>query len=95
MAIYFSENLESKDLSLEKRFAFGQDYGDQWFSLATRPAWEMIKNTDLESVAEHASSQSALQKFGCGLRRARAAVIKTRKGLKRGLKRRLRRLARN
>ena len=95
MAIYFSEKLESRDLSLEKRFAFGQDYGAPWFSLATRPAWEMIKNTDLESLAEHASSQNRLQKVGYELRRVRAAVIKTRRGLKRGLKKRLRRLSRD
>lgn len=87
MAIFFSENLESKDLSLDKQFAFGQDYFDRWASLATRPAWEMIKNTDLEQVSNYAASQSTLQKLGYEWRRAWSVVVSNRRRLRRSLRR--------
>ena len=86
MAIYFGENLESRDLSLEKRFAFGQDYLTRWSSLATRPAWDVIKRTDLEDVPEDASSQNTLQRVGYEVRRARAAVARTRRRLRKKLR---------
>ncbi len=87
MAIFFSENLESKDLSLDKRFAFGQDYLSRWSSLATRPAWEMIKNTDLEQVSKYAGSQSTLQKLAYEWRRAWAVVVRNRRRFRRSLRR--------
>lgn len=85
MAIFFSKNLESKDLSLEKRFAFGQDYLDRWASLATQPAWEMIKDTNLEQVSKYAASQSTLQKVGYESRRAWAVVVRNRRRFRRSL----------
>jgi hypothetical protein len=87
MAIYFSAGLESEDLSLDKRFAFGQDYLDRWSPLATRAAWEMIGNTDLERVSKHAASQNALQKLGYELRRIWAAVVRNRRSIRRSLRR--------
>jgi hypothetical protein len=74
MAIYFADELESLDLSLDKRFAFGQDYMGRWSSLATRPAWELIRHTNLEEIPEHASSQSRAARIAYELRRARAFV---------------------
>lgn len=76
MAIYFSDKMDSWDLSLRKRYAFGQDYLRRWSSLATRPAWEILKNTDLENVPEHASSQNTLQRLGYELRRTWAVVLR-------------------
>jgi hypothetical protein len=90
MAIYFGQALGSKDLSLEKRFAFGQDYGERWFSLATRPAWEMIQKTDLEEIPEDAASQTALQRAHYEWRRVRGKVVRTRRKVKRRLRRLLR-----
>jgi hypothetical protein len=87
MAIYFSEALESEDLSLEKRYAFGQDYLDRWSPQATRAAWDMIRNTDLDRVSEHAASQNMLQKVGYETRRAWAAVVRGRRRIRRRLRR--------
>ena len=87
MAMYFSKNLESTDLSLGKRFAFGQDYLGRWSDLATRPAWEVIKNTDMEHVSRHAASQNMLQKVGYESRRVWAAVIRNRRAFRRNLRR--------
>lgn len=87
MVIFFSDQLPSEDLSLNKRFAFGQDYFDRWSSLATRPAWEMIKDTDLEQVAKHAASQSTLHKLGYEWRRACSVVVSNRRRLRRNLRR--------
>jgi len=87
MAIYFSENLESRDLSLDKRYAFGQDYLGRWSPQATRAAWEMIQDTDLQHVSKHAASQNALQKLGYESRRAWAALVKNQRQFRRGLRR--------
>lgn len=87
MAIYFSEDLESRDLSIDRRFAFGQDYLDRWHAQATRAAWDVIKRTDLERVSKHATSQSALQRVGYELRRARAVAARARRELRRNLSR--------
>lgn len=87
MAIFFSDRLASKDLSLAKRFAFGQDYFDRWASLATRPAWEMIKNTDLEQVSKYAATQSTLQKLIYEWRRAWSVVVSNRRRFRRSLRR--------
>jgi len=87
MAIYFSGNLESRDLSVDKRYAFGQDYLGRWSPRATRAAWEMIKNTDLERVSEDAASQNALQRIGYETRRAWAAVVRNKREFRRGLRR--------
>jgi len=74
MAIYFAEHLESLDLSLGKRFAFGQDYVGRWSSLATRPAWEIMRHRDLEEVPRDAASQDGWQRLAYELRRAWASV---------------------
>jgi len=87
MAIYFSENLESKDLSVDKRFAFGQDYLGRWNPLATHAAWEMIKNTNLEQVSKHAASQNQLQKLAYESRRVWATVIRNQRQFRRSLRR--------
>jgi len=87
MAIYFSEALESEDLSLEKRFAFGQDYLDRWSPRATRAAWDIIRSTDLERVSKHAASQNLLQKIGYESRKAWAAVARSRRRLRGSLRR--------
>ena len=87
MAIYFGEKLESLDLSLEMRFAFGQDYMGRWSPLATRPAWEMIRHTNLEEVPEQASSPSRAARIAYELRRAWAFVLRSRRKLRRALRR--------
>jgi hypothetical protein len=83
LAIYFSDALESRDLSLEKRFVFGQDYLDGWSSLATRPAWEIMKKTSLEEIPKHTASQALAQRVGYGLRRVWARVVTLRRRIRR------------
>lgn len=91
MAIYFARDLPTLDLSLEKRFAFGQDYLGRWSSLAARPAWDLIKRTDLERVSESAGSQTRAQRLAYEWRRAWAAMVRLRRRLRRGLRGLLRR----
>jgi hypothetical protein len=74
MAIYFSDGLESLDLSLEKRFAFGQDYMQRWSPLAARPAWELIGRTDLERVPATAGASGGAERMAYEARRAWASV---------------------
>ena len=58
MAMYFSPSLTCTDLSLGKEKAFGQDYGKGWDFKSSKPAWALLKNTDLTAVPRNASSQS-------------------------------------
>jgi hypothetical protein len=83
MAIFFSDSLESTDLSLNKRYAFGQDYLNRWSSLATRPAWDLIRQTDLKHVSAAASSQTGVQRFGYEIRRVWAYITQNRRLLRR------------
>lgn len=76
MAMYFGEQLTCTDLSLHKTKAFGQDYGKDWDFDASRPAWDVVGKTDLDSVAIHAESQSARHRYAYGLRRVFARIIK-------------------
>jgi hypothetical protein len=85
-ALYFNLELVSLDLSLKKRFAFGQDYGERWFSLATRPAWEMVGKTDLERIPDDASSQDIRQRARYEWRRTLGSVTRARRNLKRALR---------
>ncbi len=87
MAIYFSDGLESLDLSLEKRFAFGQDYMGRWSSLAARPAWEMIGRTDLDEVHAASSAAGGAGRFGYEVRRALASVRRPWRRLRRAIRR--------
>ena len=87
MALYFNPEIVSLDLSLKRRFAFGQDYGERWSPLATRPAWEMMGKTDLERVPDDASSQDLRQRARYEWRRTRGSVTRARRKLKRGLRR--------
>ena len=86
MALFFNDELESTDLSLNKRFAFGQDYLSRWSSLATRPAWDLIQKTDLEQVSATASSQNGIQRFVYELRRVCASITQRRRMLRRRIK---------
>lgn len=87
MAIYFSDTLESLDLSIDKRVAFGQDYVGRWSPLAARPAWEILRHRDLAAVPDDAASQSARQRIGYELRRAWAGVRRPWRRLRRRLRR--------
>jgi len=76
MAIYFADELDSLDLSLGRRFALGQDYVEGWSPLASRPAWDILKERNLEEIPDDAASQSPRQllvwrmrRFGATLRR--------------------------
>ncbi len=63
-AMYMNPQLNCLDLSIKKRYSFGQDYGSGWNGGAvkeTKPAWSLIKNTNLLHVADNARSQTALQ----------------------------------
>ncbi len=64
LALYINPDLKCLDLSLNKRFAFGQDYGEGWNGgvlKETRPAWQLIKNTDLSTVSDNAKTQTSWQ----------------------------------
>ncbi len=69
LAMYFNPELRCRDLSLDKRRAFGQDYGAGWDVVSNRPAWELIGTRDLEAVAADAASQSVGQALLYLLRR--------------------------
>jgi len=76
MAIYFSDGLECLDLSLGRRFAFGQDYMGRWSPLATRPAWEVVGRDGLERLAENADAQTRGDRIRYETRRAWAFAVR-------------------
>ena len=86
MAIFFSDSLESRDLSLNKRYAFGQDYLNRWSSLAIRPAWDLIRETDLEQVSAATSSRTGVRRLGYEIRRVWAYITRNRRLLRRRIK---------
>ena len=63
MALYFGENLKCLDLAYKKTKAYGEDFGVFWDLLTTKPAWSLVGNTDLNEIAEDASSQSFRQQI--------------------------------
>ncbi|KYG81034.1 hypothetical protein EV198_2917 [Roseivirga ehrenbergii] len=66
LALYMNPKLECLDLSISKRFAFGQDYGKGWnggLLKDTKPAWLLLKNTDLSSIEGSARTQTPWQEF--------------------------------
>lgn len=66
-ALYMNPELQCVDLSINKRFAFGQDYGKGWnggIPEQTKPAWLLIKNTDLSTLSHQAKKQTRWQAIG-------------------------------
>jgi len=61
MAMYFGPELTCTDLSLSKTKAFGQDYGRLWSYDGTKPAWQVVSKSPLDTVSKHAASQSPWQ----------------------------------
>ncbi|MDX1645420.1 MAG: hypothetical protein R3244_13785 [Thermoanaerobaculia bacterium] len=62
MAMYFGpDSLECTDLAIRKTKAFGQDYGKLWSYDASRPAWSLLKKTELDAVSDNAASQTPLE----------------------------------
>ena len=64
LALYINPELECLDLSLDKRFAFGQDYGKGWNGgvlKETKPAWQLVKSTDLSKISNNAKAQTTWQ----------------------------------
>ncbi len=68
-ALYFNPALCCLDLSLDKRRAFGQDYGSGWDVVSNKPAWELVGKGDLATVRDDAASQSIGQAAAYFLRR--------------------------
>ncbi len=54
MAIYFSENLECLDLAYKKRYAYGEDYADNWDTNANTVAWKLMEGRKLDELSEDA-----------------------------------------
>lgn len=66
MAMYFNPELRCEDLSLGKRWAFGQDYGEKWngpLPEQTAPAWRLMKGRRLDVMPDDARSQSRWQRW--------------------------------
>jgi hypothetical protein len=64
LAMYINPKLQCLDLSLCKRFAFGQDYGEGWNGASlkqTLTAWQLIKGTDMTKVAGNVKTQTGWQ----------------------------------
>lgn len=69
MAMYFGPSLTCTDLSLGKVKAFGQDYGKGWDFHTSKPAWALIKDTDLGRLAANATNQSRAEWLRSQVRR--------------------------
>lgn len=64
--LYINPDLRCLDLSINKRFAFGQDYGEGWnggLVKETKPAWSLIKHSDLSQVSPDSKTQTIWQAF--------------------------------
>ncbi|NVJ48093.1 MAG: hypothetical protein HWE07_13240 [Cytophagia bacterium] len=64
LALYINPKLKCLDLSLNKRYAFGQDYGKGWNGgvlRETKPAWLLVNKTNLSIVSDNAKKQTAWQ----------------------------------
>ncbi len=58
MSMYFGPDLQCADLSLGKVKAFDQDYRERWDFHASKPAWALLKGSDLTRLSDNAFSQS-------------------------------------
>lgn len=70
-AMYINPDLKCLDLSICKQFAFGQDYGKGWngvLASQTKPAWTLLKNTDLSVIDSNAKTQNRWQAIRYKLR---------------------------
>ncbi|MBE1300505.1 MAG: hypothetical protein GJ680_11445 [Alteromonadaceae bacterium] len=66
LVLYINPTLASHDLSVDKRFAFGQDYGEGWnggLQSQTKPAWQLIKKQNLQQLNVDSNTQNQIQAF--------------------------------
>lgn len=69
MALYFNPGLECLDLGYKKQKAFGQSYDQDWDNHTNPPAWKLVSQRGLDTVAKDAATQNTLQRFWYELRK--------------------------
>ncbi len=91
MALYFNPDLECLDLGYKKQKAFGQSYDKDWDNHTNPPAWKLVNQRGLDTLAADAAAQNAAQRAVYELRK-KLKVIRVKGGI---VKRKLKTLIKN